>query len=89
MYLLSGVSHIVFSVVSERDNRRFLKQLGFKLRSIRLERGWTLEQTEEHGWVSWRHLQQIETGRKNITVASLHQLSRVYKMPMSKILEDL
>ncbi len=42
---------------------KFLKTLGLHLRKIRLEKGWTLEQTEEHGWPSWRHLQKIEAGK--------------------------
>jgi transcriptional regulator with XRE-family HTH domain len=73
----------------DKDSQRFLKQLGFRLRTIRQEKGWTLEQAEEYGWTSWRHLQQIETGHKNISITSLRQLSRLYKMPMSKILEGL
>jgi transcriptional regulator with XRE-family HTH domain len=67
---------------------KYIKKLGLKLREIRLSRGWTLEQTEEHGWTSWRHLQKIEAG-KNITVATLWKLAKVYKVKPADLLKDL
>lgn len=65
---------------------KYLKKLGLRLRQIRLDKGWTLEETEEHGWPSWRHLQKIESG-KNITIATLIRLSMVYKMSPKDILD--
>lgn len=67
---------------------KFLKALGARLRALRLERGWTLEETEEYGWPNWRHLQKLESG-KNFTLSTLNKLSKLYKKPISKILEDL
>lgn len=67
---------------------KFLKALGAKLRSIRLEKGWTLEETEEHGWPNWRHLQKIESG-KNFTLATLRKLSKLYNKTISEIMENL
>lgn len=72
----------------EKDGEQYLKKLGQRLKSIRLEKGWTLEETEERGWSSWRHLQKIESG-KNITVATLWKLSKVYKMSVLEILKDI
>lgn len=66
---------------------KFLKALGARLRSIRLEKGWTLEETEEHGWPNWRHLQKIELG-KNVTVTTLYRVSKLYKVELSDILQD-
>ncbi len=70
------------------SEEKFLKALGERLRSIRLEKGWTLEETEEHGWPNWRHLQKIETG-KNFNVSTLHKLAKLYKKPISDIISDL
>lgn len=67
---------------------KFLKALGAHLRSIRQDRGWTLEETEEHGWSNWRHLQKIESG-KNITIITLRKIATLYKVKLSQILEDL
>lgn len=69
-------------------DKKFLKTLGLKLREIRLKKGWTLEETEEHGWPSWRHLQKIESG-KNITVLTLKKIASVYKIDLSDLFSEL
>ena len=67
---------------------KLLKTLGAKLRQLRIEKGWTLEETEEHGWPNWRHLQKIEQG-KNITIITLKRLSKLYKISLSDLLINL
>lgn len=67
---------------------KLLKKLGARLRDIRLAKGWTLEDAEEHGWPNWRHLQKIETG-KNLTVVTLCKIADLYKIKISQIFEDL
>lgn len=69
-----------------KEDKTFLKNLGQRLREIRNDRGWTLEDTEEHGWSSWKHLQRIESG-KNVTVITLQKLSRLYNLPISKFFD--
>jgi transcriptional regulator with XRE-family HTH domain len=68
--------------------KKFLKHLGLRLRELRNKRGLTLEETEEHGIKSWKHLQKIEGGR-NITMATLLQLSKIYKVHPSDVLKGL
>ncbi len=70
------------------NKEQYLEALGTELRLIRKRRGWTLEETEEHGWKSWRHLQKIEAG-KNITLATLLELSALYGIPPEKILSKV
>ena len=70
------------------DSNKAAKALGLKIRSLRNQRGWTLEETEAHGWPSWRHLQKIEAG-KNITVHTLINLANLFGVHPSKLLEDI
>ena len=72
----------------ERNCELFLQRMGQKIRRLRNERQWTLEDTEEHGWPSWRHMQKLEAG-KNITVATLWKVAKLYKVHPSKLLEEL
>lgn len=72
----------------DQATEKFLKKLGQRLRQIRQEKGWTLEETEEHGWPSWRHLQKIEAG-KNVTLATLFKISQVYKVNISDLFKEL
>ena len=73
---------------TEKECKEYLIRLGKRLRDIRTRKGWTLEETEEHGWPSWRHLQKVESG-KNITVATLWKISKVYKVPIHEILKEV
>ena len=75
-------------MVADAKNIKFLSKLGKRLREIRIEKGWTLEDTEEHGWPNWRHLQKIETG-KNLTITTLKKLSEMYRVPLVDIFEGL
>ena len=65
---------------------KFLAKVGANVRRIRNERGWTLEETEEHGWPSWQHLQQIESG-KNITMATLWNVAKLLKVDPAELLK--
>ena len=70
------------------DQVKASKAIGLKIRQLRMERGWTLEETEEHGWPSWTHLQRIEGG-KNITVHTLISVANLFGVHPSKLLEDV
>lgn len=70
----------------DQSSKKFLKHLGLRLRSIRTDKGWTLEETEEHGWTNWRHLQKIEAG-KNVTLVTLLKLSKLYSVPIKSFFD--
>lgn len=63
--------------LSKRDEEKYLQGFGANIRSLRIKRGWTLEETEDHGWTSWRHLQKIESG-KNITLKTVFKLADLF-----------
>jgi transcriptional regulator with XRE-family HTH domain len=64
------------------------KAIGLRVRELREQRGWTLEDTEEHGWKEWTHLQRIESG-KNITVHTLINLANLFGVHPSEFFSDL
>lgn len=72
----------------EPKSKASLKKVGAKIRQLRQQHGWTLEETEEHGWPSWRHLQKIEAG-KNITLVTLFSVAKLLKIHPSELLKDL
>ena len=63
----------------------FLKALGARIRDLRVKRGWTLEDTEDHGFTAWRHLQKIESG-KNFTITTLWRVSKMFRMKPWEVL---
>jgi len=70
------------------EEKKYLKKLGARIRTLRTEKNWTLEDVEEHGWSNWQHLQKIESG-KNITVITLRRVAQLYKLSLSELLEDV
>lgn len=63
----------------KEDILKFQKQVGLKIKALRLEKGWTLEQMEERGYPSWRHLQKVEAG-KNMTLATIYRVAKTLKV---------
>lgn len=68
--------------------KKKLKAFGLKVREIREAKGWTLENTEDHGWSNWQHLQKIESG-KNITLATLFRICDVFNVKVSELLKEI
>jgi DNA-binding Xre family transcriptional regulator len=70
------------------DPKKFSKNLGLKIRQLRQERGWTLEDTEEFGIANWTHLQRIEAG-KNINLKTLILICNMFGLHPSELLEGI
>ena len=70
----------------DRASQQLIKNLGKKLKALRAVKGWTLEETEQHGWTSWRHLQKIEAG-KNVTLITLTRLGKLYGVEPYELLK--
>lgn len=70
------------------EERKYLKKVGAKIRAMRVQKGWTLEDVEEHGWNNWTHLQKIEAG-KNITLVTLRRVAQLFKIDPSDLLKDI
>ena len=61
--------------MGQRENE--LVKFGQLFRDIRQKKGWTLEDTEDHGWHDWKYLQKIESGQ-NITILTFFKLCDLY-----------
>ena len=60
-----------------RRSRRFKKvteALGVRVRDLRKWKGWTLEKASAKIGIDFRHLQQIEAGTVNVTLATILRL---------------
>lgn len=77
-----------FGMAKRKTNpKKFSKAVGLKIRQMRMERGWTLEKTEEYGWPNWTHLQRIESG-KNITLHTLVNIANLFGVEPSELLNN-
>ncbi|MCB0368135.1 MAG: helix-turn-helix transcriptional regulator [Bdellovibrionales bacterium] len=77
------------TVLVSPEERRKLVKLGKRIKEHRVERGWTLHQTEDNGFSNWTHWQYIESGKKNITFTTLVRIAKTLKIPLSELLKDI
>jgi transcriptional regulator with XRE-family HTH domain len=61
------------------------KQLGLRLKELRLERNLKQEQIEEKFGFSYRYLGRLERGAVNPTLETLLKLCKIYKVSMSDL----
>jgi transcriptional regulator with XRE-family HTH domain len=71
-----------------KRSRRFAAECGAlaeQVRSLRLARGWTLEHASGQTSVDVRHLQKIEAGEVNVTLATLVRLAEAFGVAVSEL----
>ena len=68
---------------------REAKALGLRIRALRTEREWTLEQMAERCDLDLKHLQKIEAGQLNVTLVTLVRLAVGLKKPMAVLFTDV
>ncbi len=83
----NGVPQCYCMAKRKFDKKKVQKEIGLRVRKIRYQKGWTLEECEEYGGMNWRQLQAIESGA-NITIATLVKLSNLFGVHPIAFLED-
>ena len=71
-----------------KKSRRYLREqkaLGLRVRALRQERGWTLEQAAERMHLELSHLQRIEAGALNVTLVTLVRIAEGLDVPTSAL----
>src|ERR1700693_156882 len=66
-----------------------LAGLGARLRSLRNQKGWTLEQLSLSTNLSEPFLSRLESGRRQPSLAALMTLARAHSMPLASLLEEV
>ena len=71
-----------------RESPRFASgvwALGQRLRELRQSKEWTLEQAAEQMQVDLKHLQKIEAGQINVTLATLLRMADGLGEPLAQL----
>ena len=68
----------------------YSRKVGARLRSLRKQRGLTLQQVEvlSSKWLKGSLLAAYERGDRNISVTRLHQIAMLYAVPVNELLPD-
>lgn len=70
-------------------DKRFLQQLGDRLRERRQARGLTQAELAEQCELHRTFIGSVERGERNISVLNLRLIARQLRMPLAELLRDL
>lgn len=65
--------------------RAEVRGLGARVRMLREDRGWTLEQAAEAMNLDLKHLQKVEAGLLNVTMVTLVRIAVGFEEPLSEL----
>ena len=71
----------------ERPLEQFLATLGTRLKTLRAQHGWTLEQLSKFTKLSEPYLSRLEGGTRQPSLAALITLGQVYNVPIRTLLD--
>ena len=69
------------------EDSKILKQFGERLRILRVERGFTQEALAAAANFSRSYYNEIETGKRNISLLNLSKLAKCLEVSLSELLE--
>ncbi len=68
------------------DDKRFLRDLGQRLRKVRELRGWTQDQLGDKCDLHRTFVGSVERGERNISILNLRLLAKVLRVGLSELL---
>lgn len=76
--------HISY-VINIRDED-LIKVFGERVRGLRKERGYTMENFAGLAGIDYRQLSNIERGEVNTTISSIYVIAKALKVPMAELI---
>lgn len=71
------------------DDRRFLRNLGQRLRQYRLDRQWTQAELARRCELHRTFIGSVERGERNLSILNLRLIARVLRVSLAELLAGL
>ncbi len=71
------------------DDRRFLNELGQRVRRHRLARKWTQAEFARRCELHRTFIGSVERGERNVSILNLRLMARVLRVPLAELLDGL
>jgi transcriptional regulator with XRE-family HTH domain len=68
-------------------DKKFLRDLGDRIREKRLERGWTQDQLGEKCSLHRTFIGSVERGERNVSILNLKLIAAVLRVPIAELVE--
>jgi transcriptional regulator with XRE-family HTH domain len=87
---VAGGNHSWYEVsaVPKSSKSEVQRLLAANVRRLRNNLQWTQEQAAEASEIAVRHFQKIEGGEVNVTVATLVQVAKAFRVPVKALFEE-
>ena len=70
------------------DDRKFLQQVGFRIRELRNSRGLTQAQLAESCGLHRTFIGSVERGERNVAILNLRLIARTLRVPLAELLGE-
>ena len=70
------------------DDRKFLQQVGFRIRELRTSRKLTQAQLAESCRLHRTFIGSVERGERNVAILNLRLIARTLRVPLSDLFGD-
>lgn len=67
------------------DDKKFLRDLGFRIRERRVERQLTQAELGEHCALHRTYIGSVERGERNVSILNLRQIAAVLHVPLAEL----
>jgi len=71
------------------DDKRFLRDLGLRLRQHRLARNWTQAELAQRCELHRTFIGSVERGERNLSILNLRLIAKVLRVPLADLLAAL
>lgn len=69
------------------NDTRFLEQLGYRIRELRLAREWTQAELAEKCGLHRTFIGSVERGERNVSILNLRLIARVLRMELRDLFD--
>ncbi len=71
------------------DQRRFLREVGFRVRQRRQARAWSQAELAGRCRLHRTFIGSVERGERNVSILNLRHIARVLRVPLVDLLDGL
>ncbi len=71
------------------DDRRFLRDLGLRLRQYRLDRQWTQADLADRCRLHRTFIGSVERGERNLSVLNLRRIAKLLRVSLAELFDGL
>ena len=71
-----------------RDERRFLAEVGFRIRERRHELRWSQVELAERSGLHRTYIGAVERGERNVSILNLRQIAKSLRTALASLVDD-